>query len=72
MADTLAFEDLEKVSDLIAQAIDEVGPDGEALFLSKLSLTLAYNIPQFSIIENAIQIARQTYTNQGDSIPRES
>jgi hypothetical protein len=58
MTDTLAFQDLEKVYDLVAKAIDEVGPDNESLFLGKLCLTLSHNIADLSVIENAIVIAK--------------
>lgn len=58
MTEHLAFQDLEKVYELVAKAIDEVGPEREALFLSKLCLTLAHNIADFSCIEKAVNIAR--------------
>jgi hypothetical protein len=58
MNKVLAFQDLEKVYDLLAEAIDAAGPDREALFLSKLCITLAHNIEDVSIIEEAIEIAR--------------
>ena len=58
MTEELAFEDFEKVYDLVALAIDDAGAEQEALFLSKLCLTLAHNIKDISIIEEAIAIAR--------------
>lgn len=57
MTDQLTFEDLEKVYDLVAKAIDDVGPDKESLFLCKLCLTLAHNFSDLSAIEDAIIIA---------------
>lgn len=57
MTDKLKFNDLEKVYDLVAVSIDEVGPENEALFLSKLCLALAHNIGDMSVIEDAISIA---------------
>jgi hypothetical protein len=57
MTDHLAFQDLEKVYELVAKAIDEVGPEREAVFLSKLCLTLAHNVTDVSFIEKAINIA---------------
>ena len=39
---TLAFSQLEAVYDELAQAIDQVGPEGEAVFLTKLVLSLAH------------------------------
>lgn len=58
MNDKLPFQDLEKVYDLVAVAIDEAGPDREALFLSKLCLTLAHEVGDLAIIEKAIMIAK--------------
>ena len=57
MSDTLAFEDLEKAYDLVAQAIDAAGPDKEALFLTKLCLALAYRVRDLATIEEAIAMA---------------
>ncbi len=65
MADTLAFQDLEKVYDLIAYAIDAAGSQNEALFLSKLCLVLAHNISDVSIVEEAITMARLDYQAGG-------
>ena len=39
---------------MIATAIDEAGPACESLFLSKLCLTLAHEIGDLSMIEQAI------------------
>ena len=58
MSDTLAFEDLENVYDLIALAIDAAGPDKESLFLGKLCLALSHNIGDLSVIEQSIAIAK--------------
>jgi hypothetical protein len=58
MTDTAAFQDLEKVYDLVAHAIDEAGPQNEALFLSKLCMVLAHNISDVAITEEAIRIAQ--------------
>ena len=59
MTEELKFEGLEKVYDLIAVAIDEAGPEKEALFLSKLCLTLAHKIGELAVIEEAINIAQR-------------
>ena len=56
---TLDFQGLERVYDLLAISIDEVGKDKEALFLSKLCLLLAHEIPDISKIEEAVAVARQ-------------
>lgn len=58
MTDKLAFHDLESVYDLLAASIDQVGPEKESLFLSKLSLLLAHNVADLAIIENAIATAK--------------
>jgi hypothetical protein len=57
MTEVLAFDDLERAYDLIAQAIDAEGPEKETLFLSKLCLTLAHNISKLAVIEQAVAIA---------------
>lgn len=59
MSDQLPFHDLEKVYELMAAAIDEVGAEDEALFLSKLCLTLAHNIRDITTIEAAVDTAKQ-------------
>ena len=58
MKQTLDFTELETVYDLIAQAIDESGEGNEALFLSKLCITLAHAIPDVAVVEEAIRTAR--------------
>jgi len=58
MNNPLSFEDLEKVYDLLAVAIDAAGPEKEALFLAKLCLTLAHEIGSLAAIEGAIEIAK--------------
>ena len=56
--DKLPFEDLEKVYDLLAAAIDGAGPEKEALFLAKLCLTLAHEIGYLTVVEQAIDLAK--------------
>lgn len=58
-SNTLPFTDLERVYDLLALAIDESDQELEALFFCKLALTLAHNIAEFPVIEDAIRIAQQ-------------
>ncbi len=58
MSDVLEFHDLEKVYDWMALAIDKVGSEKEALFLSKLCITLAHNIGEVAVIEEVIRIAQ--------------
>jgi len=56
---TLDFQGLEIVYELLANTIDEVGKDKEVLFLSKLCLILAHEIPDISKIEDAVTVARK-------------
>jgi len=58
-AKTLDFHGLERVYELLANTIDEVGKDKEVLFLSKLCLILANQIPDISKIEDAVAVARK-------------
>ena len=58
MKQTLDFNELEKVYDLIARGIDEAGEGNESLFLGKLCITLAHAIPDLGVVEEAIRIAR--------------
>lgn len=55
----LEFQELEQVYDLMAQAIDQVGEEGEALFLTKLCITLAHRLGAIEAVEDAIIIAKQ-------------
>ncbi|PLW82407.1 hypothetical protein CWI75_11635 [Kineobactrum sediminis] len=57
MNETLEFADLEQVYDLLAEAIDQVGPERETLLLAKLSLLLAHHIPDISLVSEAIATA---------------
>lgn len=59
MSNHLPFTELEKVYELVAAAIDEVGPEAEVLFLSKLALTLAHHVDDINVIEAAIATAKQ-------------
>ena len=58
MNDVLPFDDLEKVYDMIAEAIDEVGEENESLFLAKLTMGLAHQSNDIDIIRDAITVAR--------------
>ena len=55
----LAFQDLEKVYEMLAAAIDAVGEEKETLLLSKLCLTLAHRLGELDQVEEAIRIAQQ-------------
>ena len=53
----LSFNELEQVYDLMARAIDEAGEENEALFLSKLGITLAHRLGDLDAVREAIGIA---------------
>jgi hypothetical protein len=55
---TLPFADLERVYALLAESIDAVGPEREALMLSKLVLILAQEIGDYTTVAAAIETAR--------------
>jgi hypothetical protein len=57
--DHLPFEDLERVYALLAETIDDVGLDREALLLSKLALLLAQEIGDYDKVAGAIEMARR-------------
>ena len=48
---------IETAYDLLANAIDSVGPARESLFLTKLALTLANEIGEVDVLERVIQTA---------------
>ena len=52
-----SFEQLETAYEAIALAIDRVGPENEALFLSKLALALAHRLNDERIVAECIEIA---------------
>ena len=58
MNGTLAFEDLERAYEQLAQAIDAVGPDNENLFLAKLALALCHKLADPLKISDAIAMAQ--------------
>jgi len=55
----LPFEDLERVYDQLAVAIDEIGPERESLFLCKLALTLANHAQSFEEFDQALTVAKR-------------
>ncbi len=56
---TLTTDELEQAYDLIAGAIDEVDSEKESLFLGKLCLILTHRLDSVSLLEEAIEKARQ-------------
>lgn len=59
---SLSTEANERLYDALAQAIDRVGPENEALFLTKLALLLANQLAD----ENALGIAIRAAHSQID------
>lgn len=57
MPETLSFEELERVYDLLAETIDHAGPERETLVLAKLVMLLAHRIPDPDAIRQAMQVA---------------
>ena len=51
---TLPLADLEDIYDEIAEAIDRVGPQREAVFLAKLALVLAHHLADRALISKLI------------------
>ena len=59
---TTPFHDLETAYELLARAIDDVGPENDALFLAKLSIAMVQVTGDLSALERAIEIARSDLT----------
>jgi hypothetical protein len=57
MTQPLEFAELEQVYELLAAAIDAVGPDNESLFLTKLCITLAHRSGDLVAVREALEIA---------------
>ena len=57
MKKTLEFAELEQVYDLVALAIDAHGQENEALFFSKLVMTLAHRVGDLESVGDAIRTA---------------
>ena len=57
MGASLAVEDLESIWERLAQAIDQAGPEREALFLSKLAVLLADALGDRARAERLIETA---------------
>lgn len=56
---SLPFADLERVYDLIAAAIDRVGPERESLLLAKLALLLADEAGDYDAVAAAVAAAER-------------
>jgi hypothetical protein len=59
MTQPLTFDELEKVYELLAAAIDKAGENKETLLLCKLCLTLAHRLGELDQVETALRIAEQ-------------
>jgi hypothetical protein len=55
----LRMEELERLFDELAEAIDDVGPANESLFLTKLTFLLAHRLGDAGAVRGAIELARQ-------------
>lgn len=56
MTKQLSEEDLEKALEMLAIAINDAGSEKETLFLSKLCFTLANQLGDIKLLEEAIAI----------------
>ena len=64
----MPFEDLERVYECLAEAIDRAGPGSEALFLTKLALALGHKLGDAAAFEDAIAIALQDLPAPKDGV----
>ena len=55
----LRTEELERLFDELAEAIDDVGPANESLFLTKLAFVLAHRLGDAGAVHDAMALARQ-------------
>ena len=56
MTKQLSEEDLEKALEMLAIAINDAGSEKETLFLSKLCFTLANQLGDIKVLEEAIAV----------------
>jgi hypothetical protein len=54
---TVAFDDLEQAYETLAAAIDQAGPEQEAVFLAKLALALAERLKSPADFEACVAVA---------------
>jgi hypothetical protein len=59
---SLPFEDLERLYDRLAAAIDRVGPERESLLLAKLALLLAERLGDYESAVEAVAAAERDLT----------
>ena len=53
----MPFEDFETAYETLATAIDQAGPEREALFLTRLALVLGHELGDIAAFKNAIKTA---------------
>lgn len=53
----MPFEDFETAYETLATAIDQAGPDHEALFLTRLALVLGHELGDISAFHKAVETA---------------
>ena len=63
MTGTLSSENFEAAYEMIARALDRVGPERERLFLARLALALAHRLPDLKALEQALAIAESESGN---------
>ncbi len=54
---TMPPGDFETAYETLAAAIDQAGPEREALFLTRLALVLGHELGDLAVFENAIKTA---------------
>ena len=67
----MSFEHLERVYEGLARAIDQAGPAGEALLLTRLALLLAERLGNIDAVEACIaEASHEAFASrQGDGRP---
>lgn len=63
-----SFEQLETSYERLAAAIDQAGPEHEALFLAKFALALAHRLGDAEAVAACIKIALQDLPPRGDGV----
>ena len=53
----MPFEDFEAAYETLATAIDQAGPEREALFLTRLALVLGHELGDVAALKKAIETA---------------
>ena len=61
---TMPFEDFETAYETLATAIDQAGPEREALFLTRLALLLGHELGDIAAFRNAIGSALEGLSDQ--------